>query len=535
MAIEFDLVIPTRDGLPYVFVIAREYARFELTPHYFIDGRSSNLFRRTAPRLLTRTTILSSSGASIEEMLPEIAAQTHASWVWRMDDDEAPSRALLAWLARLTPGEGHRVIAMPRRAVRFVDGAPVYARAIPNLHEHDYQYRAFVRAGATFDPTLHTAGITFSAPQVIHAPPDCCLYHFDWIVRTRAQRAEKLLRYERLKQGSWKQFRGQYLPEDFARDPYDYAPVEDVDIARLARRLRAARRVAGVMSGWRRPGPASVPSLKRPRLFDRRPAGLFVTHVVNDRVLAHFERLRTQSEAFVAWQVVCNGATLQDLAERPSRNLARMGRFRLSDALGHGRLQMGYLDVLLVPLALAARRRFIWICEYDVDFSGDWADVFRQFADDRTDLLATTLNPQGRDPAWAFWPGAVHPSSVPDTLRTRSFLPLFRVSRRLLDAYCRALSNGGWKGHYEFLVPTVARAAGLTMEDIGGDGPFTAPTRYGTNYENTPDHPHLTPGTFVWRPSRDGYFHEKPDAFDKRDMLYHPVKPGIVEWRAQDV
>lgn len=268
------------------------------------------------------------------------------------------------------------------------------------------------------------------------------------------------------------------------------------------------------------------------RLFDRRPAGLFVTHVVNDRVVAHFERLRKQSRAFVLWRFIHNRATVQDLAERPSRGLKRMGPTRLSDALRHGRLQMGYMDVFLVPRALETKRRFVWICEYDVDFSGDWADFFRQFVGDRADLLTTTLNPQARDPAWAFWPGAINPASVPETFRARSFLPLFRVSRRLLDAYCRALSTGDWRGNYEFLFPTIARDAGLTMEDIGGDGPFTAPTRYGANYENTPDHPHLTPGTFVWRPSRAGYFHEQPDAFERRDMLYHPVKPGIAEWRA---
>ena len=532
MALDFDLVIPSRDGLPHVFVIAREYARLKLTPRYFIDARSAPLFRSAAPRLLEHATLLSSSGVSIEEMLPEIVAQTRAAWVWRMDDDEAPSTALLAWLAQLTPDDVVRVVAMPRRAVRFEDGVPVYARSIPKLTEHDYQYRAFVRSGVTFDPTLHTAGIAFAPPQVIHAPPDYCLYHFDWIVRTRAQRADKLLRYERLKPGSWDAFDCQYLPEDFAGNLYDYAAVEDADIVRLARRLRLARRVAAAMSGRKRPSPAAGSAWKKPRLFDRRPAGLFVTHVVNDRITAHFERLQRESAAFVSWQFVLNRATVQDLAEQPSRGLRRMGRHRLSEALRHGRLQMGYMDVLLVPLALQTNRRFAWICEYDVDFSGDWADVFRQFARDRTDLLATTLNPEARDPAWAFWPGAVHPASVPETLRTRSFLPLFRVSRRLLDAYCRAVSTGDWRGHYEFLFPTIARAAGLTLEDIGGDGPFTAPPRYGTNYANTPDHPHLTPGTFVWRPSRDGYFHENPAAFDRRDMLYHPVKPGIADWRA---
>lgn len=243
MAFDFDLVIPSRDGLPHVLVIAREYARLDLAPRYFIDGRSSRLFRQAASGLLAHTTLLSSSGASIEEMLPEIVAQTHAPWVLRLDDDETPSPALRSWLADVTPAADRTVIAFPRRAVRFDEGAPVYARSIPKLVEHDYQYRAFRRDDVVFDPTLHTAGIQFAGTQVLFAPPHCCLYHFDWIVRTRAQRETKLFRYESLKHGSWDSFDFQYLPEDFSPALYDYAPVEDASIARLAKRLRLAQRL----------------------------------------------------------------------------------------------------------------------------------------------------------------------------------------------------------------------------------------------------------------------------------------------------
>jgi hypothetical protein len=26
------------------------------------------------------------------------------------------------------------------------------------------------------------------------------------------------------------------------------------------------------------------------------------------------------------------------------------------------------------------------------------------------------------------------------------------------------------------------------------------------------------------------YFHEEPENFEHREMLYHPVKPGVNEW-----
>lgn len=241
MPFDFDLVIPTRDGLPYTLIIAREYARLALKPRYFIDGRSSRLCRSLSTALLSPTAIIFPSGESIEEILPQIVAASNARWMLRIDDDEAPSSALVAWLTQMRSPAGKTIIALPRYAVRFEDDTAVYARSIPNVVEHDYQHRCFVREGVAFDATLHTAGLKYAPSDVVYAPPECCLYHFDWIVRTRAERAAKLSRYERLAPGSWSEFVSQYLPENFSRSDYDYAPLNDLDAIRLARRLRAGQ------------------------------------------------------------------------------------------------------------------------------------------------------------------------------------------------------------------------------------------------------------------------------------------------------
>jgi hypothetical protein len=241
MPLDFDLVIPSRDGLPYTLIIAREYARLGVRRRYFIDGRSSRLFRSLSTALLAPADIIFPSGDSIEQILPQIVAGSNARWVLRIDDDEAPSSALLAWLTHMTPDRGKTVIALPRRAVRFDNETAVYARSIPKVMEHDYQYRCFLREGVVFEPTLHTAGIKFALTDIAYAPPECCLYHFDWIVRTRAEREAKLSRYERLAPGSWKTFVSQYLPEHFCRSEYDYAPLDDLHAIRLAKRLRAGQ------------------------------------------------------------------------------------------------------------------------------------------------------------------------------------------------------------------------------------------------------------------------------------------------------
>lgn len=262
-----------------------------------------------------------------------------------------------------------------------------------------------------------------------------------------------------------------------------------------------------------------------------RQAGIFVTHVLNHRIQAHFDRLRRETEEIIDWQFAYNPWTLSDLvAGRGEFEIDRTPA-RLRQAMDNGQLSMGYMDIVLFPLARSANREFVWVLEYDVDFAGRWLDFFQQFSNNGADLLATTLNTRRRDRRWTFWGTANGP--CPKSLFTRAFMPIMRVSRRMIDVYQEALSTGEWSGHYEFLLPTIARAHGLRIEDIGGTGPFVPWRRRRRNYLNTAKDPHLAPGTFVWRPSMTAYFHEDHTAFKQQAMLYHPVKADVDEWEAE--
>lgn len=280
--------------------------------------------------------------------------------------------------------------------------------------------------------------------------------------------------------------------------------------------------------------PFRFTAVKRPLLGPSaggRQAGIFITHVLNDRIQAHFDRLRRETEAIIDWQFAYNPWTLSDLvAGRGDFEIDRTS-VRVRQAVSSGNLSMGYMDIVLFPLAKSANREFVWVLEYDVDFAGRWLDFFQQFSNNGADLLATTLNTRRRDRRWTFWGTANGP--CPKSLFTRAFMPIMRVSRRMIDVYQEALSTGEWGGHYEFLVPTIARVHGFRIEDIGGTGPFVPWRRRRRNYLNTAKDPHLGPGTFVWRPSMTAYFHEDHTAFNQQAMLYHPIKADVDEWEAE--
>jgi hypothetical protein len=164
-----------------------------------------------------------------------------------------------------------------------------------------------------------------------------------------------------------------------------------------------------------------------------------------------------------------------------------------------------------------------WTVEYDVRFTGSWNAFFSSFAASGADLLGTTLTRYDQVPDWHHWPTldlAGRPIGKERYLR--GFFPIYRLSRRALMQLDRDY-RAGVKGHFECLVPTLLNHAGMTVEDIGGDGEFVQPGNRNRFYRNTPSRGSLNPGTFVFRPAM-----HRPG--DEPDMLWHPVRHSPL-WR----
>ncbi|MDR3468467.1 MAG: hypothetical protein P4M07_21240 [Xanthobacteraceae bacterium] len=238
-----SIAIPSRDGAPYAFVLAEEYRKRGLRPLYVIDSRSTRRYRDEALARIDGASILEVRERPdfVEAILPELARLVETRWMFRLDDDEFPSARLLPWLTGTVATTTKTVIAVPRRAVAIIDDTPMFAGTIPQLHPQDRQYRGFVVATARFNPLLHSPGILGEADDVHHAPDDCCIYHFDWIVHSRAERARKLKQYEAIAGEALPIYRHQYLYEDFDPALYDFTAVDEPSIAELAFRLRDAR------------------------------------------------------------------------------------------------------------------------------------------------------------------------------------------------------------------------------------------------------------------------------------------------------
>lgn len=185
----------------------------------------------------------------------------------------------------------------------------------------------------------------------------------------------------------------------------------------------------------------------------------------------------------------------------------------IGDRLVPGNVHLAFLDFR------RARPEFerYWFVEFDVAFHGAWRDFFAELEADPADLLASQLRGPEHEPGWYWWPTLDLPGGPPPQRRLRAFLPIARFSAAALDAVGAAVDRG-WTGHHEGTVPTAVREAGLTLSDLGGDGPWTPASRKGRLYTSlsSPEAEMLL-GTMRAAPP-----HFLP--FGRPGFLYHPVK-----------
>lgn len=161
-----------------------------------------------------------------------------------------------------------------------------------------------------------------------------------------------------------------------------------------------------------------------------------------------------------------------------------------------------------------------WFIEYDVAFSAPWSELFDAFRAFPCDLLCTHLRSFEQEPEWCWWTEVRMPRDLPAREHLhRGFLPIVRLSRRGMERLRDAVDEG-WTGFMEGLVPTLFHASGMSLTDMGGDGPFVPEGFRNRFYSSVDDSGGSLQdrGTMRFRPPIPF-----PGILPGR--LYHPVKP----------
>lgn len=253
-------------------------------------------------------------------------------------------------------------------------------------------------------------------------------------------------------------------------------------------------------------------------------AVLFVSHLMDDDILARYRRLRGELPADkydVVWLM-----TLSEGADFDCPKGIAMVKVR-----PHELRTLGYtpIESTLVPGSchfLPLRYfldhptyRHYWFIEYDVEFTGNWLTLLNDCDThlQTYDLLGCHVERFGtnnRD--WTWW-HRDNSCGYPLEMCIKAFLPICRYSHAALACLDRYL-KAGHAAHAEVMVPTCLHHHGMRIADIGGTGPFT-PNDYHNKYYI--QGPGVNNGTMRWRPA---FTKEESLNSGLENTLFHPVK-----------
>ena len=188
-----------------------------------------------------------------------------------------------------------------------------------------------------------------------------------------------------------------------------------------------------------------------------RQCALFLTSTTDERVIKQFKRLRAQAQDHVDVYLVVNSSPLPVVASPDAEELMPL---RFAAMMANGFMVPGYVDLIWMPLGLAAPYPYVWMIEFDVDYAGDWGQFFAQFRRNRADLLTTSLTRLVDDPGWDHWETIRAPATVDAADWRRDFHPIMRLSQRFMRAYVSQMRSPDWAGHHEFTISHARDAFG---------------------------------------------------------------------------
>ena len=239
----YTVVIPTRDSAAWIGPLLAHYRARGVTPTIMLDTRTRDDTRAIATRHGAR--IVDMPGFTFTERMVALTREfVTTPWVAFIHDDEMLSDAVFERLRGPQP-EGVQSVAIPRRWAWYEPGQPLrYGRSghwrdRAGDNGSDHGWRLFRPDQVTYISVMHTEG--FLIDRWSRLPPHAYNVHFEWVLRSHAQRVAKLRRYDAYRYGYGTFFKNLYLPEDQPAGVIDYIPFETNAFDELARTYFAAR------------------------------------------------------------------------------------------------------------------------------------------------------------------------------------------------------------------------------------------------------------------------------------------------------
>jgi len=192
------LVVPTINSEPFLDHVIDFYADLGVPVVFAVDCRTSDGTRSLLTRKAADFIEVSGAHRRVESLFADIVAKINTDWILRLDDDELPTPSMLNFVNKTAELSVNVVYGFPLANFQFNSQTNEiqYSQFLPftPIGGKNLKYRLFKREDFSPDDRLHTAGLVPKDPQ--SAPPDAFIFHFDWVLRSRPQRLEKLRSYQ---------------------------------------------------------------------------------------------------------------------------------------------------------------------------------------------------------------------------------------------------------------------------------------------------------------------------------------------------
>lgn len=241
----FTVVIPTRQSATWIAALLQHYLKRGVVPKLLLDARTQDNTRQIAEGLGVQVVDVHDFTFT-EAIVRRTQDVVSTPWALFMHDDELPSGKLFDRLEGPPPPAAAQSVAIPRRWAWYEPGKPLqYGRSDswPDRAQQngaDHHWRLFQPGQVQYVAAMHSDG--FYIDQWSRFPLDSYIVHFEWVVRTHAQRTAKLRRYDEYRYGYGRLFEQTYLPESQPPGLIEYLAFETDEFDELAK-LYYSRRV----------------------------------------------------------------------------------------------------------------------------------------------------------------------------------------------------------------------------------------------------------------------------------------------------
>jgi hypothetical protein len=195
-----QVVVPTLNSARWIRPIVAAYREAQVDAIYLVDAHSSDGTLEIIAAAGGHARSVNLAAPRVEALSPEIRHLVRPGWVFRVDDDEFPSADTFARLRGAEPDTALDSIAVQRRWVRQSAGGRLQ-RADCRLWTDntgevggDHQWRIFHTERVKYLTGIHTPG--FVPVSWEKAGDEVYLVHFDWVIRSEAERLKKMARYD---------------------------------------------------------------------------------------------------------------------------------------------------------------------------------------------------------------------------------------------------------------------------------------------------------------------------------------------------